>query len=188
MTRNNLEIAGRDFSCWHCNQNLLTAPHWYAVSTCSRQEKKTAEQIARKEIVCFLPMQTVERVWKNGQRMLVKFPLFSGYLFVNMRLADKLKVLQTPGVVRLVGSGRTPEPIPEEQIYAVLALVEANLNCSPSAYLRTGQRVEVKRGPLRGLRGILVRRGGHCKLVLSVDLIRQSVTLEVDRDWVEPIQ
>lgn len=173
--------------CFHCNKDLFVIPHWYAVYTSSRHEKKVAEQLVAKEITCFLPMREVERRWKNGKRALVRFPLFDGYVFVNISRSEGLKVLQTPGVVRLVGFNGLPEPIPEEQIYAMLTLVESKLDYDLYPYLRAGQKIRVKSGPLQGVHGILVRRKGRCKLALSVDLIRQSVALEVDADCVEPI-
>lgn len=173
--------------CFHGNNDLFAVPYWYAVYTLSRHEKKVAERLAEKEITCFLPMRELERAWKNGKRAVVRFPLFSGYVFVKIVLSQRQAVFQTPGVVRLVGFNGQPEPIPEEQIYAILTLIESKLSCAPYPYPAARELVEVKFGPLRGVRGKLVRRKGRCKLVLSVDLIRQSVALEVDANAVEPI-
>lgn len=161
-------------------------PHWYAVYTCSQHEKRVAEQLANKEITCFLPLREVQREWRNRKIATVQFPLFSGYLFVNIPLSARLKVLETPGVVRLVGFGRLPEPVPEEQVYALLSLLESKFQYDRHPYLNAGTRVLVKSGPLRGTQGILVRRKGKCKLIISVDLIRQSVALEINADCVEP--
>lgn len=174
-----------DLSCFHCNNDPFTFPHWYAAYTASRQEKRVAEYLADKGISCFLPLREVERRWKNGVKALVQFPLFSGYLFVNIALGEKLKVLETPGLVCLVGFGGRPLPVHEEQIYGLLALVESKLDYAYHPYLRFGQRVKVVSGPLSGVEGILVRRKGKFKLVLSVDLIKRSVALEVAADQVE---
>ena len=166
-------------------EELFTSPHWYAVYTRSRQEKRVAQQLTKREVTCFLPLRKVARLWKNRKRVVVEFAIFTGYVFVKIGLWEKLRVLETPGVVRLVGFNAQPVPIPAEQIEALVHLVQGKMGWERHRYLSVGKRVEVTAGSLRGLRGILVRHKGSSKLILSVELIRQSVALEVDASCVE---
>ncbi|MBI1747962.1 MAG: UpxY family transcription antiterminator [Acidobacteria bacterium] len=167
-------------------QDYLTTPRWYAVHTYGRHEKKVATQLAEKEAVCFLPLRRVWSRWKDRTK-LVEFPLFPGYVFVNVSLKDKLKVLNTDGVACLVGFDHSPMPIPDEQIHAIMVFVDEVLECDPHPYLQEGKRVEITYGPLRGLRGILVRKQKKSKFVISVDLIQKSVAIEIDASHVEPL-
>lgn len=166
--------------------NLYHQPHWYAIYTHSRHEKKVAEELADRDVTCFLPLREVRHRWKDRWK-LVQLPLFSGYVFVNIPLADKLKVLKTKGTAYMVGLGGHPEPIPDEQIYSIMSFLEKRVPYDSYPYLKEGEKVEVRYGPLKGLRGILVRKKNQSKLVLSVDLIQQSIALEVDASDVEPV-
>ena len=167
-------------------QAILSSPlkdngdtNWYAIYTRSRYEKKVAEELVEKNITCFLPLREVMSRWKD-RRKLMQWPLFPGYVFIDIDLRDRLKVLQTPGVVRIVGFEKEPVLIPREQIYAVMMLVQEKIKGDPCPYLREGQRVEVIRGPLKGVMGILLKKRVNFRLVLSVDLIMKSVSLEID--------
>lgn len=171
----------------HYNQQRsLAIPQWYAVYTYGRHEKKVAAQLAEKSAVCFLPLRRVMSRWKDRQK-LVEFPLFPGYVFVNIPLTEKLKVLSTGGVVSLIGFNSKPEPIPAEQILAIMAFMEENLAYDPYPYITEGKRVEIKHGLLKGLQGILVRKKSAYKFVISVDIIQKSVALEIDAADVEPV-
>jgi transcription antitermination factor NusG len=154
-------------------------PHWYAVYTRSRHEKTVASRLEEKRIEVFLPLRKVLRRWKD-RRKEVLMPLFSSYVFVRIPYAQKLSVLQTPGVVQILSEGSKPMPIPEEQIVSIQKLVESGLNYDPYPYLKEGTLVSVVRGPLSGVEGILVEKRKKHLLVLSVDLIQQSAALQVD--------
>ena len=167
-------------------QESLFSPRWYAVYTCGRHEKKVAAQLAEKEAVCFLPLRQVLSRWKDRHK-LVEFPLFPGYVFVNICLKEKLRVLNTDGVVSMVGFNSQPCPIPDEQIQAIMIFMEEKLQYDSYPYLAEGRRVEIKYGPLKGLQGILVRKKNKFKFVISVDLIQKSVAMEIDASDVEPL-
>jgi len=135
----------------------------------------------------FLPV--VERLnkWKDRKK-LVSFPLFPGYLFVhiNKSYSDMLAVLKMQGVVRFLGLiPGDPEPVPEDQIVSLKKLVESKESLDPYPYLKEGQMVRIKSGPLAGVEGILVERAGQHILVLSVDILRQGVSLKIDASEVE---
>jgi|SRR5689334_15897137 transcription antitermination factor NusG len=153
--------------------------HWYALRTRSRHEKIVRDQLANQGIEPLLP--TVKRLsqWKDRKQE-VEVPLFSGYCFVRFGSDQKLPVLKTVGVVDIVGGGKQPEPIPDEEIIAIQTLMTSVLPYDPHPYLQEGMMVEVIRGPLQGVRGILLRKEKRHRLVLGVRLIQQAAAVEID--------
>src|SRR5262245_30223397 len=93
---------------------------------------------------------------------------------------QKLPILKTVGVVDIVGGGQQPEPIPDEEIAAIQSLMMSVLPYDPHPYLQEGMMVEVIRGPLLGVRGILLRKEKRHRLVLGVRLIQQAAAVEID--------
>jgi transcription antitermination factor NusG len=163
--------------------------HWYVVHVKSRHEFSVLELLTTAGREAFLP--TVERLrkWKDRKKM-VSFSLFPGYLFVRItkNTDDRLSLLRTKGVVRLLGTiPGEPEPVPEEQITALKRLVESKQQLDPYPYLKEGQRIRINTGALAGVEGILVEKSGQHMLVLSVDILRQGVSLKVDASEVEPV-
>ncbi len=163
--------------------------HWYAVYTRSRHEQKVYDRLLRKGIETFLPM--IER-WsrRKDRRKKIKLPLFPGYLFVRslMDAHSHLEILKTDSVVRILGNDGTPIPIPEEQIQAIQSLIKNGVAVTPCAYLKEGMRVRVVNGPLAGIVGILVKtQHKKHRLILSVDIIKESVSVEIDELDVEPL-
>ena len=167
-------------------QPLLPGKLWYAVYTRAQHQKRVATQLEGRALECFLPLYESVRRWKD-RRVILNLPLFPGYVFVRLELRDRTKVLQTPGVVNLVGFGGVPCPIPEAEIEALQTCLARRLRMQPHPYLSAGRRVSVKSGPLAGFEGILLRRK-HChRLVLSIDSISSSVWVELDDVDVEPV-
>jgi len=162
-------------------------PHWYAVYTRSRHEKTVAQQLVHKSVDHFLPLYETIRKWKNG-RFKVRLPLFPGYLFVHITLRERLQVLQVPGVVQLVGSGGMPLPLPGAEIETIRDALSKGLQAHPHPYLKVGSRVRICNGPLEGLHGILLRKKGKLRVVVSVDLIMRSISIDVDASEVEPVK
>ncbi len=154
-------------------------PLWYAIRTRSRHEKQVREQLKSKGIEQLLP--TVKRMsqWKD-RRKEIEVPLFSGYCFARFSWSDRLPVLQVPGVVNVVGGSGRAEAVPMEQIDAIKTLMTSTLPYDSYPYLHEGMEVEVTKGPLRGVRGILLRKEKACRLVISVHLIRQSAAVLID--------
>jgi len=154
--------------------------NWYAVTTRSRHEKVVAEQLWQKEIECFLPLHEVISKWKDRLKK-VQFPLFPGYLFVHVPIQERrLDILKVPSVVRIIGFNGEPVSIPGPEVQAVKQLVFSTLPYDPYPYIVKGNRVEIVRGPLRGLQGNLVEKKGAFRFILSIDLIQQAVACEVD--------
>ena len=152
---------------------------WYALRTKSRHEKLVRDRLEKQGIEPLLP--TVKRLsqWKDRKKE-IEVPLFSGYCFVRFGSEQKLPVLKTIGVVEVVGGGKRPEPIPDEEITALQTLMTSVLPYDPHPYLHEGMMVEVIRGPLHGIRGILLRKEKRHRLVLGVRLIQQAAAVEID--------
>ncbi len=160
--------------------------HWYAAYTCANHEKRVAEQLSARGVSHFLPLYTSVRQWKD-RRVTLQLPLFAGYVFVRMALRDRLQVQQIPGVARLVGFNGLPTALCDEEIEMVRMGLESGVCVQPHAFLTLGQRVRVINGPMAGLQGILKRRKGLARLVVSVEVIQRAIAVEIDQADVEPI-
>lgn len=156
--------------------------NWYAVHVKSRHEFKVHDHLSHTGLESFLP--TVDRLsrWKDRKK-LVSFPLFSSYLFVHIHntYEEKLTVLKKPGVVRLLGNGTgEPIPVPDEQVTSLQSLVTQKRDLDPYPYLKEGDRIRIKKGPLAGLEGILIKKADQHRLILSIDIIQKSVSVQID--------
>jgi len=158
--------------------------NWYALYTCARHEKPVAEQIEQRSMTCFLPLYRSVRRWKDRRKEL-ELALFPGYVFVRMALENRLRILQLPGVVRLVSFNGQPAVLPAVEMEALQARLSCGVGVEPHPYLRAGRRVRVCQGAMEGLEGIIVRRKEHCRVVFSIELIQRSVSVEVDESDLE---
>jgi transcription antitermination factor NusG len=162
-------------------------PRWYAAYTCANHEKRVAAQLAERGVEHFLPLYDAVHRWRD-RRVHLRLPLFPGYVFVRLALRDRLRVLQVPSVVRLVGfGGAVPAALPEREIETLRNGLGGGLCARPHPFLTLGRRVRVVNGPLAGLEGILRRRKGNFRVVLSVDLIQQSIAVEADAADLVPV-
>ena len=161
------------------------ALHWYALRTRSRHEKVVRDQLLIQGIEPLLP--TVKRLsqWKDRKKE-IEVPLFSGYCFVRFASDQKLPVLKTIGVVDIVG-GQRSEAIPDDEVMAIKTLMTTVLPYDSHPYLHEGMQVEVIRGPLQGVHGILLRKEKRHRLVLGVRLIQQAAAVEIDVHDVVPV-
>jgi transcription antitermination factor NusG len=165
---------------------LGTLPSWYAIYTRPRHEKRVAWELERRDLEVCLPMYETIHRWRNGRHRL-QLPLFPGYAFVRTSLRQRLAVLTIPGVVRLVGFNGKPAPLPDAQVEGVRQAVSKRIHIEPYPYLSVGRKVRIKAGPLAGCAGILIRKKGLSRVVLSVDLIMRSVAVDAGVDDLEPI-
>jgi len=152
---------------------------WYAVWTRSRHEQTVRQQLERKGLQAFLPMVTKWSRWKDRKKK-IDWPLFPGYCFARFNPDERLPVLKCAGVVSIVSFDGEIVAIPEHEIEGIRRLVESDLQFDPCPLIREGMMVEVTHGPLKGVIGRLTRKGAHARLVLSVNLIGQAVSVEVD--------
>ena len=165
---------------------FMDTPRWYALRTRSRHEKLVRDQLVNQGIEPLLPTVTRLSQWKDRKKE-IEVPLFSGYCFVRFASNHRLPVLKTIGVVDIVGGDHRPEAIPDEEIAAIKALMSTVLPYDPHPYLHEGMRVEVIRGPLQGVHGILMRKEKRHRLVLGVRLIQQAAAVEIDIRDVVPV-
>ena len=167
----------------HAERDQLVVPSpefdWYAIWTRSRHEKLVREQLEQKHLEVFLPTITKWSRWKDRKKQ-IEWPLFPGYCFVRFDGSDRLPILKCEGVVTIVGTDGYPSPIPAAEIDSIRRLIESELAFDPCPLIKEGMMVEVKAGPLKGVVGRLIRKGTRARLMLSVDLIGQAVSVEVD--------
>ena len=158
---------------------------WYALWTRSRHEQVVREQLAQKQIEAFLPTVTKWSRWKDRKKK-IDWPLFPGYCFARFDARERLPILKCTGVVNIISFEGEPAAIPEHEIEGIRLLVDSDLAYDPCPLIREGTMVEVIHGPLRGVIGRLVRKNEKARLILSVDLIGQAVSVEVDAADVRP--
>lgn len=157
---------------------------WFAAYTFSCQEKRVAGHLSSRQIEFFLPVHKTISRWKNGVTMQIERPLFPGYVFVRIHCKNKVRVLELPGVHSIVGTGRQPIPLPYEQIEALRRGI-SGLHAEPHPFLKSGDKVIIRGGPLEGLTGIVVRQRNGARVVLSLDLIMKSISVEVETKYLE---
>lgn len=172
----------------HFESALLLSPpglspkesNWYAIHTMARHEKRVVEQLRESNIFTFLPLLQQIRQWSD-RRSKVEVPMFSCYAFVRVsqKSEERLKVLRTSGVLGFVGSERRGTPIPEEEIENLRTAINGKIPCATHPFISAGQRVRIRGGSLDGIEGILTNQGGVQSVVLSVELLRRSISLRV---------
>lgn len=169
---------------------LENEPHWYAIYTRSRHEKQVAEFLKKQQVEIYLPLK---RVWSGRQdrRVSIELPAMPGYLFVRAILyAETRALIKRPSsVIRLVENAGRPAVIPDEQIESLRIALAASFNPEGHPFLKVGDRVRVIRGPMADAEGYLVRVDeNHHRLVLSVDYVNQSLSVEIDARCVEKVE
>ena len=160
---------------------------WYALQVRSRWESSTATLLSGKGYRTFLPTHMTEKRW-GGKSRGVAAPLFPGYVFCQFDAHRRLPVLVTPGVLSVVGRGRIPVPVEDSEIDAIQRVVSSGFWAEPWPYLEVGQQVRIQDGALSGMEGILISFRGSRRIVVSVSLLCRSVSLEIERSAVCPIQ
>jgi transcription termination/antitermination protein NusG len=153
---------------------------WFAVWTRSRHEQVVREQLEQKQFEAFLPTIPRWSRWKDRKKK-IDWPLFPGYCFARFNPDDALPILKCTGVVSIVSFEGKPAPIPFYELDSIRLLVASDLQYDPCPLIHEGMMVEVVHGPLKGVVGRLMRKDTQrARLVLSVDLIGQAVSVEVD--------
>ena len=160
--------------------------NWYAVCTRHQHERIAARILECKGFEVFLPLYQERRRWKDRIKE-IDVPLFPGYLFIRDGLERWLPILSTHGVGNVVNCGGRPAAIPFSEIEGIRRIVESPLRVEPHPFLKSGDRVRVKYGPIAGVEGILLRKKNIARLVLSVEMLGKSAAVEVDATDVERI-
>jgi len=158
---------------------------WYALQVAARCEKAVASGLSMRGFNGFLPLYRSRRRWSDRFQD-VDLPLFSGYVFCQLDIHNRLPVLLVPGVVRIVGLGKTPIPVEEDEIRGVQSVVESGMLAQPWPFLKTGQTVTIAEGPLRSVTGILTEINGANQLIISISLLQRSLAVAIPRYAVRP--
>lgn len=158
---------------------------WWALYTKHQHEKMVTELLSTKGFEVLLPVYESVRYWKDRKKLL-SLPLFPCYVFIRGTMDRKLDVVTTPGVHMILYHGERVATIPEDEIQAIQRTVEGKFKVEPYPFLKCGDRVRVKKGPLEGVEGILIRNKNMSRLVLSVEMLARSVAVEIEATDVEP--
>jgi transcription antitermination factor NusG len=165
--------------------DAATDRNWHAVYTIPQHEKTVVKHLEMREIESFLPVYETVRVWKNRQRMKIVLPLFPTYLFVHISLRERARVLQSPGVLQIVGNGMCA-CIPDSEV-EFLRSGFCRQRIEPYRELVIGKKVRIKSGVMQGLQGTLVRKSNRLRFVLTVESIHQHAAIQVNAEDLEPI-
>jgi transcription antitermination factor NusG len=160
---------------------------WYAIHVQSKFESLVSTALRGKGYQEFLPLYRSRRRWSN-RVVELDLPLFPGYLFCRFDVRGRLlPILTTPGVVSIVGAGRTPIPVSNDEIGAVRAILHSGLAALPWPFFHVGSKVYIEGGPLAGVEGVVTNTDKVYRLIVSVSLLQRSVAVEIDRAWARPI-
>lgn len=159
---------------------------WFAVRVRSNFERTTAVSLKTRGIQCFLPLYKARRQWSDRVKV-VDLPLFTGYVFCRLQERRFLPVLETPGVIQVVGRGPQPVPVEDHEMNALHRIVGSGKDAQPWPYLVVGQRVRMRTGALRDIEGILTKADGRDRVVVNVELLQRSVAVSVERIDLEPV-
>ena len=160
---------------------------WFALYTTSRHEKRVAEHLGQREIEHFLPLYRSKRKWKDGSRVTLDLPLFAGYLFVRIGRSQRGRVLEVPGTVALVmGTGGGPATLPDATIMALRSGLRER-EAEPHPLLTAGQRARICFGAFAGFEGVVVRQKNLCRVVLTMENIMRSFSVELPVEALEPL-
>ena len=168
---------------WPCPSDLP----WYALQIQAKLGSVASATLRGKGYEEFLPLYRSRRRWSDRVKEL-EIPLFPGYLFCRFDVSDRLMpILTTPGVIGIIGAGKTPVSVDDEEIEAVRAILRSGLAARPWPFLRVGSKVYMEAGPLVGVEGIITNTDKVYRLIVSVRLLQRSVAVEIDRAWARPI-
>jgi transcription antitermination factor NusG len=171
----------------NCSSELRFDPKWFAVYTISRHEKRVAQHLTQREIEYYLPLYRSQRKWSDGSRVTLELPLFPGYLFVRIKKTERVRVLDVPGALAVVGgTGREPVALPDDAIDALRTGLHLR-RAEPHPLLTVGQRARIRSGALAGMEGVVVRMKNSLRVVLTLEHIQRSIAVEVGSDDLEPM-
>lgn len=183
-TDSGTDAASEAIAATNAELNPAAERKWYAVFTVPRSEKSAIRHLDLRHIESFLPTYETVQVWKNRQRKTIIHPLFPSYLFVHIHRRERAHVLQSPGVLQIVGNSREPLPLQDSEI-EFLRLSCSEKKLEPYRELLVGEKVRIKNGTLQGVHGVLIRRNNNLRFVLTLELINQHAAIEVKAEDLE---
>lgn len=179
----------------HINRIMAQSPEnslpthtarWFALTVRHQHERQVAHALNWKGLETLVPCYPASRRWSDRTKE-VETPLFGGYVFCRFELPEKVRVLNTPGVGKMVGFGGTPSPLEDREIDHIQAALRSELPLWPWQYLGVGDKVRIERGPLRGVEGTLLQEPEGFRLVIGVELLRRSIAVKVDAQMIAPL-
>jgi transcription antitermination factor NusG len=182
-------------ACFEAENLVREMPHaenpnqsWYGVQTAYRCEQRVASGLTAKGFSIYLPLLQEEHQWKD-RRKRIEVPAFSGYLFVNYEpsLRNRVKVLETSGIVRMLGGNHTPSPISDVEIETVRRVLSSKVPCDRCDALTPGTLVQVTRGPLAGVQGRLSRIKNNLRLIVTISVFSQAISAELNLSDVKAV-
>jgi len=171
----------------HPDSEAHAGSEWWALYTRHQHEHVIADTLTSKGFEVFLPLYQSLRRWKDRKKMLM-LPLFPCYVFVRGGMNRRLDIVSTPGVHMILSNGNHAAIVPDAEIDGIRMAVAGSARVEPHPFLKCGDRVRVTRGSLEGVEGVLTRKKNLLRLVLSVEMLAQSVAVEIDASEVEPVK
>jgi transcription antitermination factor NusG len=162
----------------HAGDNLA----WFALQARPRFEKTIAKLLCEKGFETFLPLHNHRCEWRRHKTVTLEAPLFPGYLFCRLDPAKRMPILTTPGVLGVLGVGKTPTPIADTEIEVIRRIVQSGLNVEAFPFVTEGQRVRIANGPLSGTEGIVIDVSKRRRITVSINLLQRSVAATIDPD------
>jgi transcription antitermination factor NusG len=169
--------------------SLLSVGHpWVALVVRSRHEKSVQTILDAKGYQTSLPLVRCVHKRRSGSEWDSQKPLIAGYVFVAHDQENPFRIVTTPGVVQIVSFGSAPGTIPDIEIEALERIAASGLPVASCGYTRIGETVELIDGPLKGIKGIVLRQATTTRLVVGVELLQRSLTVEIEGAWAAPIR
>jgi transcription antitermination factor NusG len=163
-----------------------TAKGWFAVFTMPRHEKRVDSHLRLRAIENFLPLYRKRRQWKDGSKGLLELPLFPNYIFVRIGYGERVPVLRVPGVISIVGAGPRSSPVADSYIHALREALRCR-KLEPYPHLAVGTPVRIRSGVMAGMQGVLLRQKNDLRVVITLEMIMKSATVEVEAEDIEPV-
>ena len=186
LVTNAFRTSASDCSGLERAQVGLRSLSWFAAYTTSRHEKRIAQHLETRQIEHFLPLYSVSRKWKDGSKVILDLPLFPNYVFVRTSRCKRVKVLEIPGVLCLAGARSEPAPVPDIYVHDLKEALRLK-KIEPHPYLVVGEKVRITNGAMAGAEGILVRKKNDLRVVITLEMMFQSISLEVDASDLEAV-
>jgi transcription antitermination factor NusG len=161
--------------------NNAQSRSWFALRVKPRHEKAAERNLTSRGLEAFSPLYASRRAWSDRTQT-VRLPLFPGYVFCRFERAQRFQVVTTPGVASIVGFAQQDTPVADEEIASIESVLSSGLPVAPGSYWREGDAIVIEHGPLAGARGVVVRQKNSCRLIVNVELLQRSVSVEVDHD------
>jgi transcription antitermination factor NusG len=152
---------------------------WYGIRTRAHQERNVAASFESKDYEYFLPMYRRRKRWSD-RVVVADAPLFPGYVFCRFDYRQRLPIMTTPGVVAILGFGCEPAPVPDHEIQAIEKVLKSGFTAEPHPFLQIGQRIRICHGALKGVEGVLLQKKSEWRLVVSVNMLQRSLSVEID--------